>query len=70
MGPRYLDMIVTDGVIDTFRARAAVNASIRTLLTGRVLPPSFSRAPPTPHPPAHPSRRDSIVSWSFVADCN
>lgn len=32
---RYLDMLVTPGVVDAFRARAAVNASIRQELTNR-----------------------------------
>ena len=33
---RYLDLIVTPGVADTFRARAAVNAAIRQTLTSQV----------------------------------
>ena len=29
---RYVDMIVTEGVIDTFRARSLVNSTIRRFL--------------------------------------
>lgn len=36
MACRYLDMIVTEGVIETFQARAKVNAAIRTILTDKV----------------------------------